>query len=98
MEDKAEYLKKNAYVDAEGVYRWKSNDRVPPEECLEGVDPETIAKCKAARDKDTDKFLACYRESMKDYEHSAEELYEMRAAFGPGAKVVNVITGKVTQL
>jgi hypothetical protein len=34
------------------------------------------------------------RESMKNHVPSDEEMYEMRAAFGPGQKIVNVVTGQ----
>lgn len=42
----------------------------------------------------TSEFLKEYCERMKDHVPSAEERYEMRAAFGEGQTVVNVITGK----
>jgi len=45
-------------------------------------------------DEKTKKFLEEYRENMKDHEPDAEHMYELRAAFGEGETVVNVITGK----
>jgi dihydropteroate synthase len=45
-------------------------------------------------DEKTKKFIEEYRESMEDYEPDAEHMYEMRAAFGEGVEVVNIITGK----
>jgi hypothetical protein len=42
-------------------------------------------------------FFADYA-SMQAAQPSNEERFEMVAAFGKGAKVVNVITGRVTQL
>lgn len=89
-----------AYKDEHGVYRWKSNDRVPFDDMLEcwNLDEETLQKCKDARDADNAAFFAEYRERMKDYEPSDEERFEMRAAFGEGAEVVNVITGKRIKL
>ncbi len=97
--EKAEQIK-DAYQDDEGVWRWKSNDHVPFEDMLEcwNLDQETMEKCLLAREKDTSEFLAEYREQMKNYKPSAEEMFEMRAAFGEGTKVVNVITGKEIQL
>ena len=50
----------------------------------------------AAREAEVEAELAEYRASYKG--PSAEELAEMRAAFGPGATVVNVITGKKIEL
>lgn len=91
---------KDAYQDDEGVYRWKSNDRVPFSDMLEcwNLDADTMEKCVAAREKDDAEFLADYRERMKDYVPSDEEMFEMRAAFGEGETVVNVITGETIQL
>jgi hypothetical protein len=83
----------NSYRDANGVYRWKSNDRVPFDDMLQsvGVDAECRAKCKAARSADNDAFFAEYRANYKG--PSAEERAEARAAHGPGVTLVNVITG-----
>ena len=82
--------------DENGVYRFESNNQVPFDDYLEeaGVSDETRAKCKVARDIDTAAFAAEYRERMKNHVPDAEERYEMRAAFGPGASVVNVFTGQ----
>lgn len=90
----------DAYKDDEGVYRWKSNDRVPFDDMLQtwGLSIETIGKCQVARDKDNSEFLAGYRERMKDYVPSDEEMFEMRSAFGEGETVVNVITGQEIKL
>lgn len=46
-------------------------------------------------EKDIQKVLAEYREARKNHTPSAEEMFEMRAAFGPGAEVVDIITGQV---
>jgi hypothetical protein len=35
---------------------------------------------------------------MENHVHSDEEMFEMRAAFGEGATVVNAITGQETKL
>lgn len=50
---------------------------------------------KSEKDK---KALEDYRERMKNHVYSAEEMFEMRAAFGEGETVVNVITGEKIQL
>ncbi len=91
---------KDAYQDDEGVWRWKSSNNVPFEDMLEawGLDDDTMQKCIAAREKDNAEFAAEYRKRMENYVPSDEEMFEMRAAFGEGAKVVNVITGKEIQL
>ena len=50
----------------------------------------------AAREAEVEAELAEYRAKYKG--PSDEELAEMRAAFGPGTTVVNVITGKKIKL
>jgi hypothetical protein len=50
----------------------------------------------AAREADDDKFFAEYRKNQRPL--SGEELFEMRAAFGPGETVVDVISGRKTKL
>jgi hypothetical protein len=86
------------------IVRWNSNNNVPPEDCLKEMlhDAEisiaSFIHSNKQRDIETDMFLADYRERMKDYVHSEEELYEMRSAFGEGATVVNIITGKTITL
>ena len=89
-----------AYQDENGVWRWQSNDRVPPEDVLEkwNLSDDIMQKCLETKDQETHEFLAKYREQMKNHVPSDEEIFEMRAAFGPGATVVNVITGKKINL
>lgn len=82
------------YVD--GVMRWKSNDRVPPKECImeafEKGFPVDVDKSLEISDKETSEFLENYRKNYRGpYE---EDRMEARAAFGPGVELVNVITGK----
>lgn len=92
------------YIDDKGVVRWKSNDRVPPQDCLEQIYKSgAISEVKyelsqIIRDEETSAFLADYRKRMENYEPSPEELFEMRATFGEGAVVVNAITGKKINL
>ena len=50
----------------------------------------------AAREAEVEAELAEYRANYKD--PSSEELAEMRATFGPGTTVVDVITGKKIEL
>ena len=85
-----------------GVPRWNSNGKVPPNEVLDawlsvGIEFD-YEKAIKAREKDNLKFFNEYREVRKNYTVSDEELYEMRAAFGSGTQVVDVITGNVTNL
>lgn len=87
-----------SFVD--GVMRWNSNDRVPPEEYVdmaikEGY-PVDKAKCDAARSVDLKAFLASYRKAQAERspEQIAEQRMEARAAMGEGVKMVNIITGE----
>jgi hypothetical protein len=84
-----------------GVLRWKANDRVPPQDCLEdfqaigcGFDLEGSGR---VRESEQTAFLKDYAASELDRKPSAEERFEMRAAFGPGQNVVNVLTGRRTR-
>lgn len=98
-------LRQKFYDDAylsNGVPHWKSNNQIPPKDILEFWEysclPFNFEQAEIARELETSKFLAEYRARMSNYVPSDEELYEMRAAFGPGETVVNVITGQVTKL
>ncbi len=50
----------------------------------------------AARAAENAEFLEEYRRNQKP--HSAEEIAEMRSAFGAGTKVVDIITGETITL
>ena len=78
----------------DGVRRWRSNDRVVPPSIYTEAGLECSAAQKAAYDAETTAFLAEYRKAQKNRVLSDEERFEMRAAFGPGQEVVNVITGQ----
>jgi hypothetical protein len=88
-----------------GIPRWRSNQQVPPLDILDvwklHGDPTMVfdyAASEIAKEADDDRFIAAYRERMRNHVPSAEELFEMRAAFGAGATVVNVITGQRTKV
>jgi hypothetical protein len=80
------------------VLRWECNGRFPQDDMLAawlvlGVISEQQAEATSeAHDADTKKLLAEYRANPP--QPSPEQLAEMRAAFGPGETVVNVITGE----
>lgn len=86
----------------DGAYRWKSSNNVPPAEIVNFwamAGYITFAEAHASvsvGEAETAAFLDAYRKNPPKV--TAEERAEMRAAFGPGAEVVNVITGKVTKL
>jgi hypothetical protein len=98
-DDKARRQFRDATV-IDGVVRWQSNGAVPPADCCAqwarlGLAFD-LAKTTAARDTELAAFLAEYRRTATA--PSAEQRAEMRAAFGPGTEVVNVITGRRTRL
>lgn len=62
------------------------------EKLLMVTDKADAAATAAAREAEVDRSLAAYRATKRP--HSAEELAEMRAAFGSGATVVDAITGE----
>lgn len=85
-----------ASADAAGVLRWAMGNAVPPWSYEEGYGRPMPAAMQAAYQKDLDRHLLSYKKNAKP--PSEEELFEMRAAFGEGAEVVNVFTGRRTQL
>jgi|HigsolmetaAR204D_1030405.scaffolds.fasta_scaffold02517_1 hypothetical protein len=91
----------NAYV-VNGVVRWRSSDRVPPRDVLEFWrhvgKPFNFQKSLDVADRETKAFLREYRRRNANRPISPEERFEMEAAFGKGARVVDVITGRVTRL
>lgn len=94
--------KSRCYLDrAAGVYRWASNDgAIEPKNCRNyGIDklPEfDETKQAAAFDKELKEFLRDYR--ARNAAPTGGQKAEMIAAFGPGAKLVDVITGRRIQL
>ena len=86
------------YLGPQGEFRWKSNDAVLSLSTCKELKLEAPACQSAEYDKHLDKVLTEYRASQENHVPSEEELFEMRAAHGPGAVVVNVITGKKIKL
>jgi hypothetical protein len=91
-------------VGPDGVGRWDSNGSVIPADCALafarfGLAPALdLAATAAARDAETTTALDRYRAWRAAEGYSAEERAGMRAAFGPGAQVVDVITGRPVDL
>ena len=86
-------------VDENGVARNRIG-RVLMSDQLEKLtyitDKVDVEATKAAREAETDAFLESYRKA--NHRRSAEELSEMRAAFGTGTTVVDIITGERIRL
>ena len=66
------------------------------EKALMVSDKVNVEATRAARDEETAKVIEAYRASYTG--PSEEELFEMRAAFGTGTTVVDVLTGKKIKL
>lgn len=83
-----------------GELRWNSNDAViPPSVWAESDMADPMPACQQVeRDRQVDIQIAAYKRAQRNRRPSAEERYEMRAAFGRGATVVNVITGRRTRV
>lgn len=79
------------------VVRWNTNDRIPFPDMLQNfreagwIDAQTERNSLDQRKVEDRKAIEAYRANYKG--PSEEEMFEMRAAFGAGAKVVNVLTG-----
>ena len=90
------------FFGTDGVVRWTSNNRVMPKDCREILshtayrDLFSEEASRAAEDAETAAFLESYRKNYTG--PSEEEKAEMRAAFGTGSTVVDVITGKRIRL
>lgn len=87
-----------AYYDAAHCWRWVTNrNAVQVKDAqLYGMCPDPVAQ-QAGVDADLAQLVADMNRQPRR-QRTAEELHEMRAAFGEGAVVVNVFTGQVTQL
>jgi len=95
---KQDKIWEDSYTDKDGIYRWIESDNIIPPDVFEEASIIVTPEHQAAYDKETAEFLADYRERMKNWKPSEEDLFEMRAAFGEGEEVVNVITGKKIKL
>lgn len=94
--------KEDFYVDetnsATGpVVRWNSNDRIPFGDMLAEfahagwISVQTVENSLAQRRIEDRRAIEAYRKNYRG--PSQEERFEARAAFGSGARVVNVLTG-----
>ena len=79
------------------VIRWKNNDRIPFGDMLSEfanagwISRQEVENSLAQRKVEDRQSIEAYRKNYRG--PSQEEMFEMRAAFGSGAKVVNVLTG-----
>ena len=88
------------------VLRWNSNDRCIPHDIMQEllrygmVNKITVETTRIVEQEEIDAFLNEWIENRKNRseEEVAEEHAEMRAAFGPGETVVNILTGERTEI
>lgn len=85
-----------ATVDEDGAIRWKSNGNYLMDDLCEKLEYAGYSfsreATRSAREKRNDEWLAEYRKQKIEY--SSEEIAEMRAAFGTGTTIVNILTGE----
>ena len=89
-----------AIVEENGAIRWIASGNYLPDDFCEKLEYAGYAfsrtATREAKDKQVEESLKAYRSQRKEY--STEEIYEMRAAFGAGATVVDIFTGKAIAL
>jgi hypothetical protein len=92
----------DARVDENGAVCWKSNGHYIMDDMIEKMEAAgcqfNAEATRKARDEQNAKFAAEYIKRQANRQPSAEEMSEMRAAFGAGAVVVDVISGRKIQL
>ena len=86
------------YYVKDGVF-YNRIDRPAHEEICDQFHQPWNEKQRAAYEAHTAAAIERYRQAQarRTPEQIAEEQFEMRAAFGPGVEVVNIITGKRTR-
>lgn len=88
-----------AFDSLQGAYLWTSNDAPVPLDACEDYRVVDLPSYSEWRQADAIRgyarvAMALYRASLRAHGHSEEEKAEMRAAFGAGETVVDVITGE----
>lgn len=90
---------------ASNVLKWISNDRCIPHDIMLDlkrygmVDAITVETTRIVEREETERAIERWRHGMRmSAAAKAEEVAEMRAAFGPGKTVVNILTGERTEI
>lgn len=78
----------------EGVRRWKSNGAVVPPFAYKDGFVECPPEQVAAYESEVARVVSAYRKQRRGRTSTAEERFEMRAAFGPDVEVMDVLTGQ----
>ena len=90
-------------INLDGTAQWKCGNYVP-DHVLEIILHSKYANLidvdnhKKALDFQTEQSIAEYKERMKSHVYTEEELWEIRAAFGTGTVITDVLTGRTIQL
>lgn len=89
-------IKENSVIDSDGAIYWKSNGNYIPEDVAEKLEyvgyefnRTVTAEKREAQQKEQ---IAYYKKNKKPT--SREDITEMRAAFGTGSTIVDIITGE----
>lgn len=102
LQDALTQAETEADVEEDGAIKWKCNGRYLMDDFCEMLEYGGFDFSREAtqikREAQSQEFLKEYRKSRENYEYSDEELFEMRAAFGEDAEVVDVIRGKSIDL
>jgi hypothetical protein len=89
-------LQNETHVGAAGELIWNSNNAPVPMDCFRDAFATAPAAQEAAVSANLRAFVAEYRKN--DRPMSQEQMCEARAAHGAGTVLVNIITGRRTQL
>ena len=85
-----------AIVEESGAIRWIASGNYLPDDFCEKLEYAgynfSRTATREAKDRQADESLKAYRSQKHTY--SFEEMEEMRAAFGEGQIIVNIITGE----
>lgn len=77
-----------------GGLRWKTNNAVISPSTFKDAYVGCPERQVAAYQEYVDASVAAYRQARANHVPDVEEMFEMRAAFGPGVTVVDVFTGQ----
>ena len=87
-----------ATVEADGAIKWNSSGSYLPDDCCEKLEYAGFEFSREAtsakRDSQQRKALEEYRAYRAENGYSKDELEEMRAAFEPGERVMDIFTGE----
>lgn len=91
----------DAIVEDDGAIKWESNGNYLMEDVMNNIIANGFTEFSkeatlAKREAQVKELLSNYRKNYKG--PTEEQLAEMRAAYGYGAKVIDVITGDVITL